>query len=91
MYMLCRNRVAGFARWKAVFASHESAHQNASLRLVKMWRTVEDPDNIFFLFEVGSLEMARNFISNPEAAKAAEASGVIDGEYHFVEDAGGYR
>jgi hypothetical protein len=35
--------------------------------------------------------MARNSISNPEAAKAAEASGVIDGEYHFVEDAGGYR
>jgi hypothetical protein len=40
---------------------------------------------------IRSLEMARNFISNPEAAKAAAASGVLDGEYHFVEDAGGYR
>ena len=91
MYMLCRNRVADFSRWRAVFASHELAHQNASLRLVKMWRSVEDPNNIFFLFEVGSLEMAREFIRNPEAAEAAEASGVLDGEYHFVEDAGGYR
>jgi hypothetical protein len=91
MYMLCRNRVADFLRWRAVFASHELAHQHASLRLVKMWRTVEDANNVFFLFEVGSLEKARNFISNPEAAKAAEASGVLDGEYHFVEDAGGYR
>ncbi len=35
--------------------------------------------------------MARKFIGNPEAKKAAEASGVLDGEYHFVEDAGGYR
>jgi hypothetical protein len=56
-----------------------------------MWRTVEDPDNVFFVFEVSSLELARIFISNPESAKAAKASGVIDGEYHFVEDAGGYR
>ncbi|MGD0213589.1 MAG: hypothetical protein ABSB87_10180 [Terriglobales bacterium] len=91
MYLLCRNHVADFSRWKAVFASHEAAHQNAGLRLVGMWRTVEDPDNVFFVFEVSSLELARIFISNPESAKAAKASGVIDGEYHFVEDAGGYR
>jgi len=90
-YMLCRNRVADFSPWRAVFASHEADHREAGLRLVSLWRAVEEPNNVFFLFEVASLEKARNFISNPEAAKAAEASGVIDGEYHFVEDAGGYR
>jgi hypothetical protein len=42
------------------------------------------------LFEVGSLEKAREFIGHPEAATAAQASGVIDGEYHFMESAGGY-
>jgi len=90
-YMLCRNRVADFAQWRAVFASHEAAHREASLRLVSLWRALEEPNNVFFMFEVASLEKARNFISNPEAAKAAEASGVMNGEYHFVEDAGGYR
>jgi hypothetical protein len=90
-YMLCRNRVADFKRWKAVFASHESAHRAAGLRLVSVWRTVGGPNNVFFLFEVSSVDKAREFISHPEAAKAGEASGVIDGEYHFVEDAGGYR
>ena len=29
------------------------------------------------------------FISDPEADKAGEISGVIDGEIHFVEDAEG--
>jgi hypothetical protein len=89
-YMLCRNRVADFPRWKAVFASHAMAHRDAGLRLVKLWRSVDDPANVFFLFEVASLEKAREFIGNPEAAKAGAASGVIDGEYHFIEDAGGY-
>jgi hypothetical protein len=90
IYMLCRNRVADFSSWKAVFASHQAAHRDAGLRLVQIWRAVEDPNNIFFLFEVASMEKAQAFIGNPEAAKAGEAAGVIDGEYHFVGDAGAY-
>ena len=89
-YMLCHNRVADFSRWKAVFVSHQAAHQEAGLRLVHIWRAVEDANDIFFLFEVASMEKAREFIGDPGAAKAGEASGVIDGEYHFVGDAGGY-
>ncbi|MGA2268640.1 MAG: hypothetical protein ABSH44_09245 [Bryobacteraceae bacterium] len=90
IYLLCRNRVADFSRWKAVFASHQAAHQEAGLRLIHLWRSVEEPNNIFFVFEVASMDKAREFISDPEAAKAGEASGVIDGEYHFVGDAGAY-
>jgi hypothetical protein len=89
-YMLCRNRVADFARWKAVFASHAEAHREAGLKLIKVWRALDDPNNVFFVFEVASLEKAKAFISNPEAAKAGEASGVLDGEYHFLEEAGRY-
>ena len=89
-YLLCRNRVVDFPRWRAVFASHAPAHREAGLRLVNLWRSVEYPNNDFFSFEVAGMEKAREFMGNPEAAKAAEASGVIDGEYHFVEDAEGY-
>lgn len=42
------------------------------------------------LFEVASMEEVRAFIGSPEAAQAGEASGVIDSECHFVEDAGAY-
>jgi hypothetical protein len=86
-YLLCRNRVTDFPRWKSVFASHQPAHAEAGLRLVHIWRDVEEPNNIFFIFEAASVDKARKFISDPEAAKAGEASGVIDGEYHFLEDA----
>jgi len=90
-FLFCRNRVSDFARWKTVFASHEAAHQKAGLRLLGLRREVGEPNNVFFMFEVASMEKARQFISDPEAGKAAQTSGVIDGEYHFVEDAGGYR
>jgi len=88
-YLLCRNRVADFSRWKAVFDSHAPAHRKAGLRLVNIWRKIEEPTNIFFIFEVADIDKAREFISNPEAARAGAASGVVDGEYHFVSDAEG--
>jgi hypothetical protein len=88
--MQCRNRVSDFSQWKSVFDSHAQAHRNAGLNLKAIWRTVEEPNNVFFIFEVTDTGKARAFISNPVAAEAAETSGVIDGEYHFPESASGY-
>ncbi len=83
--MLCRNRVSDFSKWKAVFDSHATAHRTAGLHLKKLWRELEEPNNVFFLFEVADTKLARAFISTAGAAKAAEISGVLDGEYHFLE------
>jgi hypothetical protein len=88
--LLCRNRVRDFSQWKAVFASHAQAHRDAGLQLRSLWRDVEDPNNVFFLFEVTDADLARAFISNPAAAEAGAASGVLDGEYHFIESAAAY-
>lgn len=83
--MLCRNRVSDYAKWKAVFDSHMAAQQDVGLELVKMWRQVDEPNNVFFLLDVADEVRAREFVSTPEAAEDGEVSGVIDGEIHFVE------
>jgi hypothetical protein len=49
-----------------------------------------EPNNAFILFEVTSLERARAFISDLAAAEAGRMSGVLDGEYHFLETSAGY-
>jgi hypothetical protein len=87
--MLCRNRVADFTKWKDVFDSHEQAHQNAGLRLVNVWRSTEEPNNVFFIFQVASVEQARKFVSDPSAAEVGRVAGVLDGEYYFLESAFG--
>jgi hypothetical protein len=84
--MLCRNRVLDFFRWKEIFDAHSRAQEDAGLRLINMWRSVDEPNNVFLLFEVTSVEKAREFISTPEAARAGEESGVVDGECHFIEE-----
>ena len=82
--MLCRNRVADFVNWKRVFDSHAQAHRDAGLHLRDLWRDLA-ANNVFFVFELTDIEKARTFISNPAAAEAGKASGVLDGEYHFLE------
>jgi hypothetical protein len=87
--LLCRNRVTDFPQWKAVFDSHAQAHRDSGLQLVNLWRSLEEPNNVFFVFEVTDMQKARAFISDAPAAEAAKASGVLDSEYHFVESSGG--
>jgi hypothetical protein len=83
-YMLCLNRVSDFRRWKRVFETHASAHRAAGLLLRGLGRDARKPNDVFFLFEVRSMRKAKAFIAAPGAARAAAASGVIGGGYHFV-------
>jgi hypothetical protein len=87
-YMLCRNRVSDFRRWRRIFDSHAPAHRMAGLHLKGLWRGVGGHRDVFFLFEVRNMGKAKAFISAPQAGDAAKASGVIDGEYHFLRDGG---
>ncbi len=83
--LLCRNRVADFSKWKDIFDTHIEAQSAAGLRLANLWHSVEDPSNIFFLFEVSNIAKAQEFLSHPAAMEAGKMSDVIDGEYHFLE------
>ena len=83
-HLLCRNRVRDYDRWKAVFDANRADCDAAGLRLVRLWRELTEPENVFFLFEVEDMERARAFLAAPEAARAGEESGVVDGEFHFV-------
>ena len=90
MVMLCRNRVSDFSKWKGIFDSHAQAHRDAGLHLEGIWRGLDEPNNVFFWFEVTDPKKARAFISNPAAAEAGKSSGVLDGEYHFLESSTAY-
>jgi hypothetical protein len=84
LWMLCRNKVTDFAARKAVFDSHREAQEASGLTLENLWRSIDDPNHIFFLFAVADLHQAKAFISSPDAARAAQETDVIEGEYWFV-------
>jgi hypothetical protein len=85
-HMLVRNRVEDFERWKVFFDAEDGTAEAAGLKLIKLWRAIEDPNNVFFIFEVASIERATAFLNDPNSAEVGKASGVIDGEYHFANE-----
>jgi hypothetical protein len=87
-HLLCRSKVIDFAAWKAKFEAHAAVQREAGLRLERLWRSVEDPNEVFFLFEVRDIARALGYIDAPESEAAERASGVIDVELHFIEDSG---
>jgi hypothetical protein len=83
--MLVRNRVEDYSRWKSVFDSQDPAAREAGLHLTDLWRDVEDPNNVFFLFRISDLDKARVFVADPKSAEVGKAAGVVDGEIHILE------
>jgi hypothetical protein len=78
MHMLVRHKVADLSSWKRVFDSHAAAQQAAGLRVEKVLRSLDDPNEVVLLFEVTDLEKARGFVSSPEVPQAQQESGVVD-------------
>ena len=84
LHMIVRNRVADFSEWKRIFYSHAEAHREAGLRLIHLWQSIEDENNVYFLFEVADIEKTRAFITAPEGTEAGKIAGVVEGEIHFL-------
>ena len=84
MFLFCRNKVKDYEKWRARFDADADAHEKAGLTLTGLWRAEDNPNDVFFLFNVKKLADAKSFIDAPDATKQAEKSGVLEGEYHFV-------
>ena len=83
--LIVRNRVEDFDIWKAIFDSNADAAREAGLFLKHLWRKIDDPNDVYFLFEVRERAEAEAFMNAPDAAETGRKSGVLDGEYHFVQ------
>ncbi|NNE90082.1 MAG: hypothetical protein HKN23_00395 [Verrucomicrobiales bacterium] len=83
--MIVRNRVKDFDTWKEIFDEQLVPAKEHGLTLENLWRDINEPNNVFFIFQVETMEGANGFVTRPESAEAGEKSGVVDGEMWIVE------
>ena len=85
MQLLVRNKVKDFATWMQYFDVEAVAAAEYGVTLDRVWQTLDDPNNVFFVLNVESVDRANDFMARPESAEVGEKSGVVDGEFWYIE------
>ena len=85
MQLLVRNKVKDFSKWYAYFAEESTAAAEYGVTLASLWQTVDDPNDVFFLLNVEDIDRANAFMARPESQEIGVKSGVIDGEFYYLE------
>ena len=85
MQLLVRNKVKDFSKWYAYFREDSVAAAENGVTLAAIWQTADDPNDVFFLLDVEDVDRANAFMARPESQEIGIKSGVIDGEFHYLE------
>ncbi|MGI9222529.1 MAG: hypothetical protein ACR2QS_15995 [Woeseiaceae bacterium] len=85
MQLLVRNKVRDFATWYRFFGEESAAATEHGLSLDRVWQSMDDPNNVFFILNVEDVDRANAFMARPESVEVGEKSGVIDGEFYYLE------
>ena len=86
MQLLVRNRVKDFSNWYVYFMQDSAAAAGYGVTLARLWQTAEDPNNVFFILDIEDVDRANAFMARPESLEIGAISGVIDGEFHYLEE-----
>ena len=76
-YILVRQDVENFNQWKAVFNQHEETREDAGSLGYQLLNSIDNPNEVFVLFEWDSLANAQQFTSSDELREAMQNAGVI--------------
>lgn len=86
-YLMGAHRVADFELWLRTLREHAPMHAENGLRVLKVWRSEDDPARIYFLYEVLDPRKARAMVARIEAQRHAPGADPANfPELHFVSE-----
>ena len=76
-HMLVHYKVRDFGKCKPFFDRFESTRKTSGSKSAQVFQNVEDPTDVFILFEWDLVENARKFSISEDLKKTREQAGVI--------------
>jgi len=77
-YLLVRQKVADYEKWKSAFDAHSLTRQTNGSRGGQLFRGASDPNEVILLLEWDVLEKARQFAQSEELREEMQQAGVVD-------------
>jgi hypothetical protein len=76
-HVLLQHTVADYAEFKSIFDADGPHRRRRGSKGARLFRTAEDPNVLFMLFEWDDLEKARNFAASYELQEAMKWASVV--------------
>ncbi len=76
-YLFGHHTVEDFDAWKSYFDQDDDRRQESGIRLVQLFRSVDDPNDVHFLFEVDDPQTMKEFMESEETKQIMEKAGVV--------------
>lgn len=87
-YILVHHKVEDYNKWKPVFDNNAGDREEHGSTGGKIFRNADDPNDIFVLLEIRSIENAKKFAQSDSLKEAMKNAGVVSvPEVHFLEEA----
>ncbi len=87
VYLLVRNKVKDFTKWKSAFDEHGNARKQNGSKGGFFFRNINDPNETIFLLEWDNLKNARGFAESEDARNVLMEAGLTDKpDIYFLEE-----
>lgn len=87
-HILVHHKVEDYSKWKQKFDEHASFRAATGSRGGKVYRSANDPNDLFVLLEWDNAENLQKFAQSDSLKDAMQDSGVVGmPEVHFIDEA----
>jgi hypothetical protein len=82
-YILVQHKVSSLARWKQIFERNDPRWEAAGMRLMHLFHSAEDENEVTMIFEVDDIIMMQMHISSGAVMSKVIDAGLIVGDIKF--------
>jgi hypothetical protein len=75
--VILTHEVSNYAEWKIGFKAGEPLRQQASVKTIGTYHSVDNPNLVSIITEFPSVEVARGFVASPQLKADMDRAGVV--------------
>jgi hypothetical protein len=87
IHALVRHKVKDYDEWKKGFDADANNRKSAESKGGHVFRSMDDPNEIFILFEIDTLQKAQGFFYSDKLKQTMKETGVVGKpDIHFLDE-----
>ena len=87
IYLFVHHKVEDYEKWKSVYSEHEASRKAAGSQGARLWRNLNDGNELVIMTTWPDLDHAQAFASSPDLRATMQRAGVLGApEVLFLEE-----